>query len=751
MYHKISSIMLNSEQRSSNASEVFVSHPDEHKESLAGKLFVLLEIESQKSNALKINNFLINNINYNYYQNEKVLLREKISNLKVEHIFETALANVNKDLIEFLQQEKIKISPYAINITVGVIYDNHIYLSSLGKNKNFLIYPVKSKQGEEEYYKITDIEKGQEKAARAVSLTKLFSDVVSGPLPENGYYFLANEALTEHLSEKQMIETITKLPPASAAIQIRNIVQQIKVPVNFLGVIIKNTTNTDERSEEEDAQEASRLFDLDETKEETEKILKPSGVINLKDLARKSSQLISRKRPSPESAGKTDKENKQDREVQKKMEKINSVFSKTASGLGRLIQAGINKLSFLKPENNVFVRSDGQNNWIKKIAKEKKKIILAGVFIFLVALGLSIYSSHSEEKTAESLEDINLLIEESNKKLSLAEANLLYGNEEEARNIMKEAEESLSELESMLVDSSFREEKESEYKKLVERMEEQNREIQRVVYLDSPEKLVSLTDSNYDSQGENIFLTDFGLCILDSQNSSIYKIDPEDGQIRTLDIMTEGVEINGRYVTETSDSLYYLTDQGVIELDPEDDSINHIDIDIPPNFSPGGIGGYIDNIYLLDRHSDQIYLYQKTYDDLQSRSEWMDQTDSRSFQNIEDIAIDGYIYTLDRSGEVKQYLSGELQDFSLNEISPDWGRATKIKTSPTMGEGSVYILDSNSNRIVVFNKHGEFLRQYQNEEKFKNIKDFHIDEEREIIYLLDDNSVYSHPLKKDAY
>ncbi len=143
MYYRASSIMLNTGQKASNACDIFIAQPDSHKESLAGKLFILIEIESEKSEALKIINFLINNINHNYYQSEKVILRERIESLKIEHIFETALAKSNKDLVDFLSQEKIKISPYAFNITIAIIHEGNIHFSTVGKNKSLLIYQDK--------------------------------------------------------------------------------------------------------------------------------------------------------------------------------------------------------------------------------------------------------------------------------------------------------------------------------------------------------------------------------------------------------------------------------------------------------------------------------------------------------------------------------------------------------------------------------------------------------------------------------
>src|SRR6056297_750627 len=180
MAYKISQIFLNSGTKTSSAGEIFISQPDEYKESLAGKLFVLLEIESSKSRALKIANFLVNNINYNYYQNEKILLREKVNSITVEHIFETTLTNVNKDLIDFLNQEKIKVSPYSINITAGVVYGSELYFSTVGKNKNLLIFPQGRDNGGKIKYGINDIGDSKKQQTQATNLFKLFSDVISG-------------------------------------------------------------------------------------------------------------------------------------------------------------------------------------------------------------------------------------------------------------------------------------------------------------------------------------------------------------------------------------------------------------------------------------------------------------------------------------------------------------------------------------------------------------------------------------------
>ena len=236
MHNKVASVILNSGQKQNSASEIFVAQPDINKENLAGKLFIAIEIDDTETTvALKIINFIINNLNANYYQNEKILLREKINTLSIENIFETVLAKTNKTLEEFIFEEKLKIQPRNINATVGIIHENNLYFSAIGKNKALLLFKdeenkyaqkglKKTIKGE---YKIIDVDKDEKPAA---SIEKLFSSVISGSIPKNGYFLFTNEALPEYLSEKQLIEIVTKLPPMGAAEQIKNTLYEMYNP-----------------------------------------------------------------------------------------------------------------------------------------------------------------------------------------------------------------------------------------------------------------------------------------------------------------------------------------------------------------------------------------------------------------------------------------------------------------------------------------------------------------------------------------
>src|SRR3989339_204102 len=109
MNHKLAQLSLSTSNKAGSTGDIFVAQPDSTKESLAGKLFIIVEINSTKIEGLKIINFLIDNINHNYYQNEKIILRERISTLTVEHIFEAALAKINKNFSEGTRNKRKRI------------------------------------------------------------------------------------------------------------------------------------------------------------------------------------------------------------------------------------------------------------------------------------------------------------------------------------------------------------------------------------------------------------------------------------------------------------------------------------------------------------------------------------------------------------------------------------------------------------------------------------------------------------------
>jgi hypothetical protein len=776
MYYRTASIMLNAGQKGGTAGDIFIAQPDFHKESLAGKLFILIELESEKSDALKVINFLINNINHNYYQNEKVVLRERIDSLKVEHIFETALAKTNKDLVDFLSREKIKISPYAFNATVAVVHEDNIHFATVGKNKNLLIYrdkpQIKNGSEQEAEYRITEVSDNKERKTKQTNLTKLFSEVTSGRIPTNAYFLLVNEALSEYLSNKQLTDIVTTLPPQGAATQIKNTLNQVNAVVAFLGIIIKNTTSPEkipETEEEIEENENEAKAGLTGTEEETEKILAPSGVINFSQWGKKIFRTISAGIQSVK-LKKEEKNKKSSFKFTSKAKLLplkDKVFFKkrrsqfSLSNIASILQrAGIfiirvtgyifhqiiellkdkekikNVKESIKKMPQTLADKGKKKTGILKGLQKKYKIILAAAILLLIGFTVSTMLTgveNNKEEQAKRMEELASNIESNQNKI---EANLLYQNEEGAKELAGENRELIEELKGLLTEENRENER---YQDIFSKQEELLEELRHAIDLEGAEHLFALTDLKDNISVSDLILLNNDIYIADKQQQVIYNIDLENNSGSVITDIEKIIQ-SPRYPVNIENGIYYLNGDNILRLDAANEGLSEVSLD--RSLSMEGVvsmASYADNIYLPDRSNNQIYKYQRQGDSFIAEQEWLQE--QADLANVVDLAIDGNIYTLNKNGEVKQYLQGEEVELELNSPEPSFRQASKIKVSPTMNEGYIYILEPEQNRLVVFNKEGEFLMQYK-DSGFADLKDFIIDEGSAKIYLLNADSVY---------
>ncbi|MDD5071423.1 MAG: hypothetical protein PHQ42_01675 [Patescibacteria group bacterium] len=781
MYYKITSLILNSAQNADRTSEVFVAQPDANKEALAGKLFALVEIDSKRSEALKIINFLINALNHNYYQNEKIILRERISALKVEHIFETALAKTNKELAEFLDREKIKIPLASFNMTVGVAYENELHLSNTGKNRCLLIYkhreepkktPGKARNAVktqiETGYKIADIGqnnkaqiagnsgKTKKPGVRASGTTKLFSNIVSGIIPTGGYFLSTNETLPEYLSGKQLTDIVTKLPPAGAIEQIKNILGGVNAYVSFLGVLIKNTTGLKIAAESEPAAQVSAensISRLNYTEEKTEKLLMPSGIINFKKWL-KIPAIISDKIKSPAARGK----NSQTFLIKDKIflkRKQTWVFGKKIILFLRDVLANlINLLVYLfkvltsreqakilgakiiakikSGKKNIGEKIGGIRLWFESLGKKNKIFFFAALGCLLLFAVSLCFTGVKNKKEAEKIA-LDGLIKTVEQKQNQVDANLLYNNEEGAKIILGELEKLISEL---LRETSAQEEY---YVKIAEKHAQQLEKIRHITRIETGEELADFSNLNSQAEASNIILAGSKIYAGDGKQKTIYTLDLNNGLITAVTDLNQPIKSLDYPVLDKNKTIYYLNNDSIVQFNTETEEISNLAIELPTGRENIlAASGYNNKLYLLEKTEGQIYRYSKTGAGFSNREKWM--RSKTDFSSAASFSIDGQIYVLNSDGQISKYLKGEKQEFNQKTIDPAFISAKKIIVSPDLEY--IYILEPAQKRLAVFNKTGEFLIQYQFN-GLDNLKDFDADERGKKIYLLDGTKIYA--------
>ncbi|MBU0721848.1 hypothetical protein KKA93_00055 [Patescibacteria group bacterium] len=756
MNYKIAQFIITPGQRNNLVHEIYIAQPDANKEALAGKLFALIEIESKKADSLKIINFLINTLNYSYYQNEKMILRERVLSIKIEHIFESAIAKTNKRLAEFLQNEKIKLNPSLVNITIGVIYNDSLHFSNLGKNKALLLYKGKAEDGAK--YKLTDIteqttDKGE--AKKSFQLIKLFSNIISGALPRGGYFIFSGETLSEYLSTKQIINIITTLPPASAAEQIKNTLSKINAYVPFLGIIIKNTAGMEMQKvkiKQLAASTRASIENLITTEEQTEKLLTPSGLINAKKWSSFFNNLV----------GWLNLE--QTKKIGKKTfllkDKIFSgkkiswfSFKKISNSLKNYLSILISLLAYIfkilsdKQRLSEFFKeliSSVKNLFLKikitilkiffwyKNLNSINKILLSAFLICLIIFSSSLTWKNIKNKEVKNQVAINNLMAMIEQKQNQIDASLLYNNEEGAKKILEEVNKLIAEL------LPKNQTQKDQYNVLIAKHRVQIEKINRVIRADAIE-IANLINLNPNAKPTNIILVQKKIFAADAEQKIIYSIDLKSKLTTSINLTDQNISKLDFPNIDTNNNISYFNTNSIIILDTKTEKLSTLKIDYSSKTQKIiDFKQYNGRYYLADAINGQIYRFNKNNSELTGAVGWLNSPEDLT--NATSLFIDGDIYLLKNNGEVSQYSKGKKQEFSMSSVEPNFSQATKLTIS--IAQNYLYVFEPVGKRLVVFNKKGNFINQYTSD-KFDNLKDFQIDETNKKIYFLSNATVYS--------
>jgi hypothetical protein len=742
MQYKIAQLSLTPGRNAKNTTEVYIAQPDANKEALAGKLFMLVETPKKGTGGLKLVNFLIDNLNFNYYQNEKILLREKLPSLRIEHIFEMALTKTNKNLNSFLEKEEIGIPLENINITAGVIHEGKIYFTVGGKNKAFLAHKRKNSDEGGEEYKLTDLTQGS--GSTKDKKSKLFTDVLNGIIPPSGHFLFTNEALPEYVSAKQLIAILSTLPPAGAVEQVKNILTGINAYISFMAVVIRGPSS--DRSDEPRIVLSTRdsISSLNRTEESTEELLMPSGVINLKKWLKApaaAKELVADKLPTTANGGFTIK----DKIFFKK--KTFRLFGRVGSVCKNIFAVVSNILLFAaKPFSNRQKIIDGIKNFFLGIGSApmglvrfmaqmsiKNKVLLSLAAVFVLLFFSNVFLAKNKQTKADQERQYEELVQEIEKRQDQAEAHMLYSNEEGATKLFEEIGKILQDL------PQETDEQRETYKQFEEKYNSQMEKIRRVEKVET-ELLADF--KNLIGQAEPVALSfvknSNKLYAADTSQRSIYILDTSNNLATTVADLESDID-NLSISSVSKNFIYYLNKDKVMGFDLGKEELTRLNINtVVDHAGFRAADVYNERLYLLNADKNQIYRFNRAGSSFSSPYAWVG--DKLDLSGAVDLSIDGNIFVLNSGGEILKLLHGSKVDFRLDQIDPKIEEAAKLFVSPE--NDHIYVLEPKHRRLIVYNKKGQFLLQYANSD-LDDLRDFAVNEKDKVIYVLNGSSVLS--------
>jgi len=164
---------------------------------------------------------------------------------------------------------------------------------------------------------------------------------------------------------------------------------------------------------------------------------------------------------------------------------------------------------------------------------------------------------------------------------------------------------------------------------------------------------------------------------------------------------------------------------------------------------PQAIGGYQGNLYILDPLLNRILKFVPA--DNAYTSPPTDYLSSQLDVNLTgavDMAIDGNLYVLFADGQIKKFLKGEPQPFTMAGLPSPMRSPTTIFVSGAKrpdAEGFVYVTDTGNERILQFDKEGNYIRQFRTnagEPQMKGLRGVYVDENKGRMLILSGKTLW---------
>ncbi len=195
-------------------------------------------------------------------------------------------------------------------------------------------------------------------------------------------------------------------------------------------------------------------------------------------------------------------------------------------------------------------------------------------------------------------------------------------------------------------------------------------------------------------------------------------------------------QINSSAVLEKAAAFFSAPNQ-VIVL--KNDSPSRFSLESPyPDYALSDFDSFNQSLYFLDKKSGQIikYPYLSAFQ-WGSPQLWLTGKTTKVV-GADSIAIDGSVWIL-RENKLQEYYGGELQrELDIN-IFPAPKKFSKVITDSHFSY--LYILEPEQRRLVILDKDGETIKQFQSE-KFDNLLDFTVSEDEKAVYLLNGLILY---------
>ncbi len=749
---KINQLIVKTNSKQKTFVRSFVTKPATPVQIKFGKIFGLIEIESNLPKISNLIDVIIDEIKNSYYDSEEIN-----DGINLTDKFEKSLKKTNIAIASFLEAEQVVLDLDKINIIIGLVHGQDLFLAQVGKINCLLLYRLPNKN-----YRLINIIETTKSSFSVPDPIKLFSQVISGRIRPHDVIFISTNNLLDYFSQDKLINIICSDTLAQTTIQLKTLIEKINSKENFGAMTFEIEKEKIDDIKEVKPQKTELSFTasspfkesmagLIRTEKETEKFLTPTLLpeikkifINLKDLGGGLFSSVSQS-----TAELIKNQNSQIKE--KILDNHNlSLFNKfTSKTLAFLVPfRAIFNIAFGFLKYKIFYPFVKIGSAIKKtkvgaLIERYKAMPKSSQVLFLVSLILAVSFIFSlgfllrNNKILKATDEFNQIILEVESKKNNAESSLIYRDENLARKLLLEAKTTAANIKPTT----------SSQKKYLDNLnseiEEQLKNLRHMVEIAEPVQLANFANLDNQVQLANFAALYKRLIFTQNlNNKNIFKVNLDTWVMNAIAMDNQNLGNIKFGLTSENEIVLINEEKKLFRLRTDNDSISSANFDIPQNGGIADVGAFKNYLYVLDNANNQVYRLTKNANGFEGKTDWIKAV-GLDLKDASAIAIDGSVYILKNNGEIVKLSNGKPDTFEVNSVEPQLNMPTKIKTTDV--SKYLYVLDPNNKRIVVINKEtGNLVIQYTSP-AFDDLKDISIDEADKKIFVLNKTTVLGIP------
>ncbi|MFC1787844.1 hypothetical protein ACFLZY_01340 [Patescibacteria group bacterium] len=703
-------------------------YQDLDKKSQFGGLVLLYPLEERGGFA-----FTLTFVDHKHLDQKRLfsVLQERLERLvgsfgkesNIQHRFEQFLSAVNEDFAAMVKDGEWSFPISNLHSIVGLATDNQMFLSGTGDLE--ALYTHKKP---DQTYQVYNLFRSIQTEQALPTWEKTYAVVLDGDLHTGDVFIVANQELQRTLKNEDLLSIITKLPPSSACVKVR---QHFDHNKNLSMILIKALNK--ETSTVDQAQQLSgvSIDKLNRTEKDTSTLLEDQKLGFIPIIFKK---LKTWRQTKPD-------QNQSPKNwlirikgilkfawiIRKNLKKATNLFKQKEKST-KTIEEAVEKAD--ESVKKIFRR-------LRQVPQTSKILAFAAIGV-LIVFSVTVYIMSQSKAESVVVDSYQTKLTELEEVLSKADGAMIYRDEDQAREFYNQAWSLVDQLPTDPAGDN------SQLKQdYLEKINNTLDELRHITKIPEPPLVADLAALAEKTFGRSLIKQENDLFILTNQKSA-FKVNLSDKSLTRVLSENEQIGLPLKSAFDENFAVFLDERPGIGKFDFETEKLINTNTAPDENIRWADVALYNSRLYVLEpsggQSEGQIIRFNQSGDGFGAGTKWIN-SKTTDLSDAVSLSIDATIFVLKQNGEVIQFIKGAQVGYDVEKVDPEITAATDLWTD---SESSfLYILEPSTKRLIIFKKEtGKFLIQYQSKE-FEGLKDFLVDEEKRLIYFLAGSKVYS--------